>query len=135
MKRSKALLISAIIASIYVIYLIAHFGGAITGTTDTAEQIGATLATALVTPHMILVLLAVIFNWVSYFTNKRGLALTAGILYSVGGVVFLLYIFFVIPSIILSFVGYANLKTILEEEEKERRRQRRIERRKKREQN
>ncbi|MGL4571232.1 MAG: hypothetical protein ACRCVJ_09220 [Clostridium sp.] len=110
-KHSKALLISAIIGALYSIYLISYFSSGIMDTNG-AEQVGASIATALVTPHMILVVLATIFNWVSYFTNKRGFALTAGILYSVGGVVFLLYILFVVPSIVLSFVGYANLKKI-----------------------
>ncbi|WP_291583458.1 hypothetical protein [Clostridium sp. UBA6640] len=71
------------------------------------------MATALVTPHMVLVVLATIFNWVGYFSNKRGFTLTGGILYSVGGVIFIIYIIFVIPSIILSFVGYAKLKDII----------------------
>lgn len=112
-KRSKALLISAILGIAYSIYLISHFAGA-TSSTEGAEQVGAALATVLVTPHMILVVLAAIFNAVAYFTNKRGFALTAGILYSVGGVLFLLYILFVVPSLVLSFVGYANLKKINE---------------------
>lgn len=118
LKHSKALLVSAIIGTLYMIFLIANFGGAIANSTDAAEQAGAAIATALVTPHMILVAIALIFNWVSYFTNKRGFALTAGILYSVGGVLFLLYIFFVVPSLVLSFVGYAKLKTINEENSK-----------------
>lgn len=112
-KRSKALLISAILGIAYSIYLISHFAGA-TASTEGAEQVGAAIATALVTPHMILVVLAAIFNAVAYFTNKRGFALTAGILYSIGGVVFLLYILFVVPSLVLSFVGYVNLKKINE---------------------
>ncbi|MDQ0149104.1 hypothetical protein ACFO6R_05840 [Eubacterium multiforme] len=113
-KHSKALLVGAIIGTVYAIFLIAHFGSAIAGTSDVAEQAGAAIATALVTPHMILVVLAVIFNWVSYFTNKRGFALTAGILYSVAGVMFLIYVLFVVPSLVLSFVGYSKLKTINE---------------------
>jgi hypothetical protein len=110
-KHSKALLIGAILGTAYSIYLILYFSGAIGGS-EGAEQAGAVIAAALVTPHMILVVLATIFNWVSYFTNKRGLALTAGILYSVSGVLFLIYILFVVPSLVLSFVGYANLKKI-----------------------
>lgn len=113
MKHSKVLLTSGILGAIYSIYLICYFSRATTGSQG-AEQVGAALATVLVTPHMILVVLATIFNWVSYFTNKRGFALTGGILYSVGGVIFLLYILFVIPSIVLSFVGYSNLKKINE---------------------
>ncbi len=112
-KHSKALLVSGILGALYSIYIISHFFSATTGSKG-AEQVGAAIATALVTPHMILVVLATIFNWVAYFSNIRGFALTAGILYSVGGVVFLLYIIFVIPSLVLSFVGYAKLKKINE---------------------
>ena len=116
-KHSKALLISAILGALYSIYLICYFTGALGGS-EGAEQVGAAMATALVTPHMVLVVLATIFNWVGYFTNKRGFALTGGILYSVSGVMFLIYIMFVIPSIVLSFVGYANLKKINNESDK-----------------
>ncbi|AJA42534.1 hypothetical protein phiCT453A_44 (endogenous virus) [Clostridium phage phiCT453A] len=114
MKRSKLLLISAILGALYSVYLISHFGGGIFGSKDGVELAGAAIATALVTPHMILVVLATIFNWVAYFSNKRGFALTGAILYSVAGVIFMLYIMFVIPSIVLSFIGYAKLKKIIE---------------------
>lgn len=113
-KHSKLLLISAILGSIYAIYLIVYFGGGIAESKDAAEAAGRAIATALVTPHMILVVLAVIFNWVGYFSNKRGFALTGGILYSVAGVIFILYLIFLVPSIILSFVGYAKLKKVVE---------------------
>ncbi|AJA42669.1 hypothetical protein phiCT9441A_57 (endogenous virus) [Clostridium phage phiCT9441A] len=113
-KRSKLLLISAILGALYSVYLIWHFGGGIFGSKDGVELAGAAIATALVTPHMILVVLATIFNWVAYFSNKRGFALTGAILYSVAGVIFMLYIMFVIPSIVLSFIGYAKLKKIIE---------------------
>ncbi len=112
-KRSKLLLISAIIGTLYALYIIIYFSSSLSSN-DSAEALGAAIATALVMPHMILVVLAVIFNWVGYGTNKRGLALTGGILYSVAGVLFLMYIFFVIPSLVLSFVGYAKLKQINE---------------------
>ncbi|MDU1412598.1 MAG: hypothetical protein E6929_07250 [Clostridium sp.] len=110
-KRSTVLLISAILGTAYSIYLILYFSGAIGGS-EGAEQVGAAIATALVTPHMILVVLATIFNWIGYFINKAGFALTAGILYSVAGVLFIMYIFFVIPSLVLSFVGYSKVKKI-----------------------
>ncbi|MDZ4991367.1 hypothetical protein GNF80_00070 [Clostridium perfringens] len=116
-KHSNTLLVSAILAIFYCSYLIGYFLGAITAT-EGAEQLGASIATAIVMPHVILVILATIFNWVAYFSNKRGFALTAGILFSVAGVIFLPYIFFVIPSLVLSFVGYSNLKKINEENAK-----------------
>ncbi|WWU66100.1 hypothetical protein QJR26_06935 [Clostridium baratii] len=127
-KRSNALLTSAILGTVYILYLFSYFGEAMNRSTNISAQIGVTLAIDAVTPHIVLVVLAVIFNWVSYFARKTGFALTAGILYSVAGAVFLLYIFFVIPSIVLSFVGYSNLKKILDAEERKRRRQRRKQR-------
>lgn len=110
-KHSKALLISAILGTIYSIYIIMYFTGAVGGSEGT-EQVGAALATAMVMPHLILVVLATIFNWVAYFTNKRGFALTAGILFSVGAVLFIIYALFVVPSLVLCFVGFSNLKKI-----------------------
>lgn len=108
--RSKILFISGILGAAYTIYLISYFSGGISGAKDTAEGIGASIATALVTPHMILVAVAAIFNWVAFFTNKVWAAITAGILYTVGGIVFILYILFVVPMIVLSFVGAAKVK-------------------------
>lgn len=110
-KHSKALLVGAILGTIYSIYIIMYFTGAVGGSEGT-EQIGAALATAMVMPHLLLVVLATIFNWVAYFTNKRGFALTAGILFSVGAVLFIIYALFVVPSLVLSFVGFSNLKKI-----------------------
>lgn len=113
-KRSKLLLISAILGTLYLIYIISYFSGNMTGSQGDAERAGAAIATALVMPHMILVLIAVIFNWVGYLGNKRWAALTGAILYAVGGALFIIYLFFVLPSMILSFVGYAKLKKINE---------------------
>lgn len=113
-RHSKALLVSGILGLLYSIYIVYYFANGITGSKGGTELAGAAIATALVTPHMILVILAVIFNWVGYFTNIRGLALAGAILYAVGGVIFILYFVFVIPSMILSFVGFAKLKKIKE---------------------
>lgn len=110
-KRSKAFFTGLILATIYLIYIISYFYG-ILGGGDTAEQIGSGLATALVTPHMVVLAIAVMFGWLAFGLSSSGFALTASILYTVAGVMFIPYIFFVIPSIILGFVGYANQKNI-----------------------
>lgn len=109
-KRSIPLIISAVLGVWYSIYITVHFGGAMFGSSSMAELAGGAIATALVTPHMVCVVVAAIFNTVACFTNKPAFALVGGILYSVGAVVFLLYALFVVPSIILSFAGYAQLK-------------------------
>ncbi|NFS06960.1 benzylsuccinate synthase [Clostridium botulinum] len=110
-KRSKSFFTSIILATIYLIYIISYFYG-ILGQGDTAEQIGSGLATALVTPHIVVLAISVMFGWLAFGLSSSGFALTASILYTVAGVMFIPYIFFVIPSIILGFVGYANQKNI-----------------------
>lgn len=108
--KSKALIASAVLGVLYSIYLIAYFFGVSTGDVSDAEAIGGAIATVLVMPHMILVALAAIFNVLGVSLEKTGFALTAGILYSVGGVLFLIYLPLVIPMIVLSFVGYSRMK-------------------------
>ena len=59
--RSKVVFISAILGTLYALYLIIYFSGTI-NESQGAEQVGAAIATALVTPHMVLVAIAAIFN-------------------------------------------------------------------------
>lgn len=109
-KKSKCLMVSWILGAAYIVYLFAYFFGANASTSDSAEAIGVGLATALVMPHMIVTLLAVIFNILGWGMSKRGFALTGAILYAVAMVLFPMYFFFVIVQMILSFVGFAKLK-------------------------
>lgn len=81
-KRSKLLLTSAIIGTIYLIYLVVYFSGGITSSEGT-EAIGAGIADALVIPHMVCVGIAAIFNWLGWALRARWAALVAGILYAV----------------------------------------------------
>ena len=111
-RRSKLLLASAIIGVLYILYSISYWTGANTSGADTAEAIGAGIATALVMPHLICTGLAVIFNIIGWAMNHRGFALTAGILYSVAMILFPMYFMFVLLEVIFSFVGFAKLKKI-----------------------
>lgn len=115
-KRSFCLLLSAVIGTVYTIGILNYFfdiaNTAIHSETFSGAELGSLTATAIVTPHLVLLSLAVIFNWVGFFGNKRGFALTAGILYSVAAVVFLMYALFEIPEIVLCFIGFARLKKI-----------------------
>lgn len=107
--KNKLLLASWILGGLYFVYLFAYFTGAVGGSTG-GEQVGAALATAIIIPHMVVVLLAVIFNILGWHLNKRGFALTGAILYAVAMVVFPPYFFFVIIQMILSFVGVSKMK-------------------------
>lgn len=109
MKKSKLSLLSALIATLYLFYIISYFFDSVSNS-EGSEQIGAGIAALLVAPHMFLLGLGVLFNWIGFFLNERWSILVGAILYSVSGLVFILYVFFVIPSIVLSFIAYSKLK-------------------------
>lgn len=107
--RSKALFFGTLIATLYGIYLISYFVGTMT-TGSNADQLGGAIATALVTPHMVCVWLGIIFGWLGFFMKASWAALVSAIMYCVGAVIFLIYALFLVPSIILGFVGFAKQK-------------------------
>lgn len=109
MKKSKLLLASGILGSLYLIYLISYFAGGITSA-DGAEALGAGIATALVMPHMICVGIAVIFTWLGWALKARWAALVAGIMYAVSMVCMFIYALFVILEMIFCFVAFAKMK-------------------------
>ena len=112
MKRNKLLLVALILGVAYVVYGLWYwFGGGAAASVgaDSASQVGAGLATMLVTPHLVLTMVAVAFNALAYFMGKRAFALVAGILYAVAMVLFLAYFFFVLAQMILCFVAYAKM--------------------------
>ena len=107
-QRSKSLFIGTIIATIYGIYLISYFNSANSTSQSDAEAVGAAIATALVAPHLAMVWLGVVFGWFGFFAKKAWGALVSAIFYSVAAVLFFMYALFVIPSIILGFMGYSK---------------------------
>lgn len=109
--RSKILLITNILASIYTIYLITYFGGSIINSSG-AEAVGGAIATALVTPHMFMFLIGAIFGWIGFFFKKSWGALVGAILYSAGTLLFLAYALFGVTILVLGFIGYAKQKKL-----------------------
>ncbi len=109
--RSKVLFVCALLASLYLLYLLIYFGGTM-ASEDTAEALGGALAAAIVTPHMVMIGLGAIFSWLGFFLRKSWAALVGAILYCVGALIFMLYIMFCIPLIVLGFVGYAKQNKI-----------------------
>lgn len=114
-KRSKVLFIAALLGTAYGIYIVSYFISGL-GSTKGAEQAGAAIATMLVAPHMFLLWLGVLFNWLGLGMRKTGFALTGAILYCVSAFLFLPYFLFVTPSIVFGFVGYSKQKTINQSE-------------------
>ena len=107
-KKSKLLLVSWVLGLLYAVYLVVYFGGGITGAGSGGELLGAAIATTIVGPHMVCVIVAVIFNLI-------GWAKTGAILYAVSMALFPMYFMFVLIQTILSFVGFAKLQKNTEE--------------------
>lgn len=111
-KKSVLLLISAILGVAYAIYIVSYFASINASSVDTAEAIGAGIATVLTMPHMVCACLAAIFNILGWAMSHRGFALTGGILYAVAAALFPVYFMFVIVQAVLSFIGFAKLKKL-----------------------
>lgn len=112
--RSKTLFIGTLLAIAYTIYVIGYFGSTAANSSggSDAAAVGTGLAVLLVLPHMTFLLVGTIFGIIAFFSRKAGFALTAAILWAVAAVVFILYAAFLIPSIVLGFVGYSAQKKI-----------------------
>lgn len=107
--KNMFLVISFILGVCYCVYLFVYFLGDMSSS-DGMESAGAAIASVLVMPHLICTVLATLFNGLGCFLNKRGFALTGGILYIVAMVMMPIYFMFVIIQAILSFIGFAKMK-------------------------
>lgn len=113
-KRSVWLLVAGILSTIYVLYLFVYYGNLVSSTDGVEHEAAVTLA-VFIAPHMILIAIGAVFNWFSFVTNVRALAFSSGVLYIIGCIVGILFLpsnLFIVPSIILSFVGFVKLKEI-----------------------
>lgn len=115
--KDKLLLISAIISTTWLIVSFCIIRGALSAApvgASEAEQLGyqfgTAMAAAMLVPFLVITAIGAIFNWCAWGTGKKGLALTAGILFSVSLICGFTYALGVIPCVVLSFVGYARLK-------------------------
>lgn len=104
--RSKVLFVCALLATIYIIYLISYFG-------NSMDKVEGAIATALVTPHIFVIGIGTTFSWVGFIFRKSWAALTGAILYCAGALLFIMYAFYCIPMIVLGFIGYTKQKKLL----------------------
>lgn len=133
MKRSKTLLASNILATLYSAYLLWAFGGAIieAGGTDFIDAIGAYFELAfellgmsspaitilyvilvLLCVHIITFVLGCLIGWISFAGQKSGGAKFAATLYLIGTICFPVYLFFGLPITIVGFIGGGKQKKI-----------------------
>ena len=131
--RSKSLLASNILATIYALLLLWTFGGIIfaAGVLESThyiqEYFGLVFAlidqssTSLAILYVIFVLLLIhivtftlgfVFGWIGYGLKKNGFATAAAVLYTIGTVCFPAFIIPGLPLTILGYVGSGNQKKL-----------------------
>jgi hypothetical protein len=112
MKRPVISLISVLAATGYSAFIVSTLVNAFNETTadstSDAEIAGAAIGVSLFLPHVAIVGIGVLLNWIGYAIKMPALTLTAAILYSVGALFGILYILFIAPIIVLSFVAFAQ---------------------------
>ena len=107
---SKALLISNILGIAYLIYLIISYNN-LNLENETNAGFYAILF-VLVIPHLYLTALGVFLGSLSVILKNHQLALVASLIYLLASVAFLIYAIFLLPTIILGFIGYRNQKKL-----------------------
>ena len=104
------LFIAAITGFIYCVYIIIYFI-IIRFSSSNAGAAGLYgFATTISFPHIICIIAAVILNIISWDKNIYVFALAAGIFYGLSSLLLILYAIFLIPSIVLCFLGFGKLK-------------------------
>lgn len=133
MKRSKTLLASNILATLYSAFLLWTFGGAIieAGGAEFIDAIGAYFELAfellgmsspavtilyvilvLLCIHIFIFVLGCLIGWISFASKKSGGAKFAATLYLIGTICFPVYLFFGLPITIVGFIGGGKQKKI-----------------------
>ena len=132
MKRSITLFISNIMATLYAVYLLFTFGGAIieAGGTEYIDALGAYFEFALqfagaqstatfiyaililLCVHIVAFTLGSLIGWLAFLCKKSGGAKFAATLYLIGTICFPIYIFFGLPITIIGFVGGGKQKKL-----------------------
>lgn len=99
--RSKVAFLSALLGVSYSVYLIIYF--------SSLSGPGSAVVIGLITPHLLAVSIGSLFNILGFYQNKKGFIITALVLYSVSGILFLMYLIFVIPMIIMSAISISKV--------------------------
>jgi len=111
MRKSNLLLISWIMTVLYFLYVLVSLTKIGSQSNDAGGLIAFGILGILIFPHLILVSIGVLFNILGWALNKKGFALTAGILYTIAMVFMIPLFFYLIIQTVLTYVGYALMDT------------------------
>ena len=108
-RKSKASLIALIIGALALVFQFTTMKSQVGGTTSSAEQAGMAIGMALVLPSVGALAVAVLLNAIGHFAVNRTLTLISAILYTLALILFPLWGFVAIPSMILQYVAFARM--------------------------
>lgn len=109
-KRSGTLFTACLLGLAYTVFLSIHFFGEVSN--GEAEAASGIFALALIFPHIISLAAATFLCILAFLLNVRWLAIVAGISFVVAAALVLLYGLFVLPMIVLCFIGAATMGKI-----------------------
>jgi hypothetical protein len=107
---SKPLLDSTLIGTIYLVYLIISYTKIDLG--DDSESTFYLLLMTLVKPHLYLTIFGVFLSFLSIILKNHNLALLATFILLLAALAFVLYAIFLLPAIVMGFIGARNQKRI-----------------------
>ena len=102
---TACLFISHLLGFGYTLYCLIYWASANSGMSG-FEKLGADFATIMVIPHVVLVVLATLFNTFALFSYHRCFSITSAILYCAAILFAPLYFYFVIVQAILCFIAF-----------------------------
>ncbi|NLB60822.1 MAG: hypothetical protein GX802_00070 [Clostridiales bacterium] len=103
------LMISAVLGIVYTILILLFYGKTIFGAGTALSLIVGALAATFAAPHIVVVAIAAVFNTIAVISSSKTFALVAAILYCLGAILFIFFSIFILPSIVLCFIGYDRL--------------------------
>ena len=95
--------LGTVLTILYAVYIIWYFGNIWSGTLSGA------IATTLVTPHLICVVVSAVISLVGYCSHKRWAMLTSAILMAVSAALMPTYAKMVIAQIVLFIISYVRM--------------------------
>lgn len=97
---------SAILGTLYLIYIGYVFYSTYQESTGVFFNIGVHLAFTYIMPHLICTIIAVILNIISVYVDNNALILISAILYTIAMVLLYMTFFFLILSTILMYIAF-----------------------------
>jgi len=110
--RSITAFLAVPFASAYLVYFIISFRDFNNQSDNAGEQFFRALLTLFLLPHLVVTIIAVILGWVGFGMKSSGFVLSSAILYCVSSAMFLLVFFYLVPSIVLGFIGFVEQKRL-----------------------